>query len=86
VDPVAPVNAADLDKLQPLHCQGFSSVYVPKREGAVQFAELLARVAAVDPEMRVRFTSPHPKDFSDDVLQVRIRSCRDSLFVYFGCT
>jgi tRNA A37 methylthiotransferase MiaB len=45
-------------------------VYVPKREGAVQFAELLARVAAVDPEMRVRFTSPHPKDFSDDVLQV----------------
>jgi hypothetical protein len=36
----------------------------------VQFAELLARVAAVDPELRVRFTSPHPKDFSDDVLQV----------------
>ena len=22
----------------------------------------------VDPEMRIRFTSPHPKDFSDDVL------------------
>ena len=60
-------------------CQGFSSVYVPKREGAVQFAELLARVAVVDPEMRVRFTSPHPKDFSDGVLQVgRLRwSCRE---------
>jgi hypothetical protein len=24
----------------------------------------------VNPEMRVRFTSPHPKDFTDDVLQV----------------
>jgi hypothetical protein len=24
----------------------------------------------VNAEMRVRFTSPHPKDFTDDVLQV----------------
>ena len=45
-------------------------MYRPRREGAVTFAELLDRVAAVDPEMRVRFTSPHPKDFSDAVLQV----------------
>ena len=29
-------------------------------EGA-RFGELLQRVAEVDPEMRVRFTSPHPK-------------------------
>lgn len=49
---------------------GFTSVVKPKREGAVQFAELLERVAQIDPEMRVRFTSPHPKDFTDDVLQV----------------
>ena len=46
------------------------SVYTPRREGAASFAELLDAVAGVDPEMRVRFTSPHPKDFSDDVLQV----------------
>jgi hypothetical protein len=46
------------------------SVYKPRREGAASFAELLDSVAAVDPEMRIRFTSPHPKDFSDDVLQV----------------
>lgn len=50
--------------------QGFRSVYVPRREGCMQFAELLDRVADVDPEMRIRFTSPHPKDFSDDVLEV----------------
>jgi tRNA A37 methylthiotransferase MiaB len=50
--------------------QGFRSVYKPRRDGAVAFAELLDRVAALDPEMRVRFTSPHPKDFADEVLQV----------------
>ncbi len=50
--------------------QGFQSVYKPQRSGAVQFAELLDAVASVDPEMRIRFTSPHPKDFSDDVLKV----------------
>lgn len=50
--------------------QGFSSVYKPRRHGAVDFAELLERVATAAPEMRIRFTSPHPKDFSDDVLQV----------------
>ncbi len=50
--------------------QGFQSVYKPQRTGTVQFAELLDAVASVDPEMRIRFTSPHPKDFSDDVLKV----------------
>ncbi|BDA45610.1 CDK5 regulatory subunit-associated protein 1 [Coccomyxa sp. Obi] len=52
------------------YAEGFSSVYKLRREGAVTFAELLERVAAAVPEMRIRFTSPHPKDFSDDVLQV----------------
>lgn len=51
--------------------QGFGSVYRPQREGATSFAQLLEAVAAVDPEMRVRFTSPHPKEFSDSVLQAR---------------
>ena len=36
--------------------------------GGVRFAELLLRAAAVDPEMRIRFQSPHPKDFPDEVL------------------
>ena len=55
------------------YARGFVSVYKPKREGAVAFATLLDRVARVDPEMRVRFTSPHPKDFSDEVLEAIAR-------------
>ena len=54
--------------------QGFQSVYKPKRSGTVSFAELLDAVAGVDPEMRIRFTSPHPKEFSDEVLQVSPKS------------
>jgi tRNA-2-methylthio-N6-dimethylallyladenosine synthase len=34
----------------------------------VDFAELLARVAAVSPELRVRFATSHPKDISDRVI------------------
>ncbi len=34
------------------------------------FADLLARVAESAPDMRVRFTTSHPKDLSDDVIDV----------------
>lgn len=60
----------DLDPFEAHYARGFRSVYRPRRDGAVSFAELLDRVAAVDPEIRIRFTSPHPKDFSDEVLAV----------------
>ena len=62
--------------------QGFQSVYKPKRSGTVSFAELLDAVASVDPEMRIRFTSPHPKEFSDEVLQVR-PGCFVSLLLHY---
>ena len=34
----------------------------------VDFAQLLAMVAQVSPELRVRFSTSHPKDITDDVL------------------
>ncbi len=37
-------------------------------EETVDFAALLARVAAVSPELRVRFATSHPKDISDRVI------------------
>ena len=36
----------------------------------IYFAELLSRVAQVHPELRVRFSTSHPKDMTDDVLHV----------------
>ena len=36
----------------------------------VKFPELLRRVAEAAPEMRVRFTTSHPKDMSDETLRV----------------
>ncbi|HEY1024641.1 MAG TPA: tRNA (N6-isopentenyl adenosine(37)-C2)-methylthiotransferase MiaB [Sphingobacteriaceae bacterium] len=35
---------------------------------AVNFAKLLERVALVSPELRVRFSTSHPKDITDEVL------------------
>ncbi|KAM8776070.1 mitochondrial tRNA methylthiotransferase CDK5RAP1 [Rhynchonycteris naso] len=49
--------------------RGFSSNYKTK-QGGLRFAHLLDQVSRIDPEMRVRFTSPHPKDFPDEVLQL----------------
>lgn len=48
---------------------GFKTVYKPKI-GGLPFSLLLQEVAESVPEIRIRFTSPHPKDFSDDVLRV----------------
>lgn len=49
--------------------KGFKTVYKPKT-GGLRFANLLEQVANINPEMRVRFTSPHPKDFPDEVIYV----------------
>lgn len=51
---------------------GFKTVYKTKK-GGLRFAELLERIAIAVPEMRIRFTSPHPKDFPDEVLTVMQR-------------
>ncbi|KAK0156365.1 CDK5 regulatory subunit-associated protein 1 [Merluccius polli] len=49
--------------------RGFRTLYRSK-QGGLRFADLLDRVSRVDPDMRIRFTSPHPKDFPDEVLQL----------------
>jgi tRNA-2-methylthio-N6-dimethylallyladenosine synthase len=42
---------------------------VPGSSRRPRFAELLRAVSAVDGIRRVRFTSPHPHDFTDDVIE-----------------
>lgn len=42
-------------------------------EGVINFSKLLEMVAKVSPSLRVRFSTSHPKDMSDDVLEVMSR-------------
>lgn len=40
----------------------------PETEAVVSFAELMEMVALINPDLRVRFSTSHPKDMTDDVL------------------
>eukprot|EP01112_Ceratiomyxa_fruticulosa_P012606 TRINITY_DN349_c0_g1_i1.p1 TRINITY_DN349_c0_g1~~TRINITY_DN349_c0_g1_i1.p1 ORF type:complete len:582 (+),score=79.25 TRINITY_DN349_c0_g1_i1:243-1988(+) len=48
---------------------GFKTIYKPTKSG-VNFTELVNKVSGVNSEMRIRFTSPHPKDFPDELLHL----------------
>ncbi|KAL4568998.1 hypothetical protein LXL04_024624 [Taraxacum kok-saghyz] len=48
---------------------GFSTKCKVKKVG-LRFADLLDRVSLEFPEMRFRYTSPHPKDFPDELLYI----------------
>ncbi len=47
---------------------------------SVTFADLLDRVGAISPLLRVRFSTSHPKDITDDVL--RIMASRENICKY----
>lgn len=51
----------------------FKNASPEQKAGAVNFAALLEMVAQVDPGMRIRFSTSHPKDICDDVLHVMSR-------------
>jgi len=46
--------------------KGSETVYRRPKMG-ISFTQLVDRISRAVPEMRIRFTSPHPKDFPDDV-------------------
>ncbi|CAO2578186.1 Mitochondrial tRNA methylthiotransferase CDK5RAP1 [Lemmus lemmus] len=50
--------------------QNVNSFHYKTKQGGLRFSHLLDQVSRIDPEMRIRFTSPHPKDFPDEVLQL----------------
>ena len=51
--------------------QNVNSYKATEGEGTeINFPELLRRVAEAVPDMRIRFTTSHPKDMSDETLQV----------------
>lgn len=49
--------------------KGFKTIYRTPTAG-ITFTELVDKISLIDPEMRVRFTSPHPKDFPDELLHI----------------
>ncbi|KAA8496617.1 CDK5RAP1-like protein [Porphyridium purpureum] len=62
-----PVTVQIAGKVQ--YAAGFETRY-PRRDRGLVFADLLSEVSAVDPEMRIRFTSPHPKDYPDEMIDI----------------
>lgn len=65
-----------LNEVRDLQAKGFKEVTLLGQNvnsykcGEVGFPELLATVAEAVPEMRIRFTTSHPKDMSDETLEV----------------
>ncbi|MDR1436770.1 MAG: tRNA (N6-isopentenyl adenosine(37)-C2)-methylthiotransferase MiaB [Candidatus Symbiothrix sp.] len=54
--------------------QNVNSYHYREEEKNIDFPHLLERAAQEAPEMRIRFTTSHPKDMSDAILEV-IASC-----------
>lgn len=48
----------------------FAKLTESEKEEAINFAKLLEMVAEVAPDLRIRFSTSHPKDITDDVLSV----------------
>lgn len=65
-----------LNEVKDLQATGFKEVTLLGQNvnsyctGEVRFPQLLALVAEAVPEMRIRFTTSHPKDMSDETLEV----------------
>ena len=51
----------------------FEKLSLEEQEKSTNFANLLAMVAEVSPNLRVRFSTSHPKDMQDDVLHTIAR-------------
>jgi tRNA-2-methylthio-N6-dimethylallyladenosine synthase len=56
---------------------------VPGSRSKPRFAELLRAVGSVDGIRRVRFTSPHPHDFTDDVLDAMAETAAVCEHIHF---
>ena len=61
--------SADGPEAAPPTRDGFKPM-VPPPKASMRFAGLLQQLSEAHPEMRFRFTSPHPKDFPDELLHV----------------
>ena len=85
-----------LSEVRDLHARGYKEVtllgqnvnsyrYTPGDEGkSIDFADLLEIVAEAVPDMRIRFTTSHPKDMSDKTLEVISRHDNLCKFIHLA--
>jgi tRNA A37 methylthiotransferase MiaB len=62
-----------------MNSEGFNEMFKLRDGNGVRFAELMDRVSDLAPEVRFRFTSPHPKEFPDaflDVISSKANVCK----------
>ncbi len=65
-----------LDELKQLSDEGYKEVTLLGQnvnsymDGDNDFTKLMYEASQIDPEMRIRFSSPHPKDFPEELLHV----------------
>lgn len=65
-----------LDEIRQLSESGYREVTVlgqnvnSYNDNGTTFAELMYRASLIDPEMRIRFSTSHPKDFPDELLSI----------------
>ena len=65
-----------VDECQQLIDEGYKEVTLlgqnvnSYRDGGVSFAELLCRVSMLSPDLRIRYSTSHPKDCTDELLHV----------------
>ena len=78
-----------LNEVRDLQARGYKEVtllgqnvnsyrYQPSAGKVIDFADLLEIVADAVPDMRIRFTTSHPKDMSDKTLEAISRTCASS--------
>ena len=53
-----------------MNSAGFSEMFKLRGGSGYRFADLMDMASDAAPEIRFRFTSPHPKDFPDSILDV----------------
>lgn len=85
-----------LNEIRDMRDKGFKEVtllgqnvnsYLFEKEGEkISFPALLKRVAEEVPEMRVRFTTSHPKDMSDETLHVIAEHDNICKMIHLPCT
>ncbi|MBL4733757.1 MAG: tRNA (N6-isopentenyl adenosine(37)-C2)-methylthiotransferase MiaB [Flavobacteriales bacterium] len=51
----------------------FNTLSAAEKEKSINFAQLLEMVSQIDPLLRIRFSTSHPKDMTDEVLRTMAR-------------